>query len=253
MSCDCYVGAVKVEYAVSPSVSAVPCAYQTDNTGYYDISGTHVPSGSGHNDRVFAKRKTTRYFTNGSYWVELDASTNISINSGASCPTEVSTTNFVPGFNYGSSTGPNRDEFSNPVLGSDLRTYAETNAAYGSWLPRLSNAVVFAQPSSDAVDFQLTNTTFDYGNTDYTIGMGPDTVSYASVKKIKFRFSLAGPKLPVKVKYDLYNTTDSVNVSTDNEFTLNDSNPSEEVELPLTSNKAIRIKNVRFFFCPFHL
>ena len=253
MSCECYVGALKVEYAVSPAVSAVACAYQTDNAGYYDISGTYVPSGSGHNDRVFAKRKTTHYGTNGSYWVQLDASTNISINSGASCPTEVPTTNYDPGFDYGSSTGPSRDEFSDPVLGSDLRTYAETNAAYGSWLPRLSQAVVNAQPASDAVDFQLTNTTFDYGNTDYLIGMGPDTVSYASVKKIKFRFSLAGPKLPVKIKYDLYNVTDSVAVSTDNVINLNSSNTSEEVELPLTSDKAIKIKNVRFFFCPFHL
>lgn len=253
MSCECYVGAVKVEYAVSPTVTAVPCAYQTDNVGYYDISGTYVPSGSGHDDRVFAKRKTTRYFANGSYWVELDASTNISINSGASCPTEVSKTNYDPLFSYGSSTGPSRDEFSNPVLGSDLLSHADTNASYGSWLPRLSQAVVYAQPASDAVDFQLTNTTFDTGNTEYSINAGPDTVSSASVKKIKFRFSLAGPQLPVKIKYDLYNVTDSVAVSTDNVINLNSSNTSEEVELPLTSDKAIKIKNIRFFFCPFHL
>lgn len=253
MSCECYVGAVKVEYAVSPLVTAVACAYQTDNAGYYDISGTYVPSGSGHNDRVFAKRKTTHYGTKGSYWVQLAASTNISINSGASCPTEDSTTNYVSGFDYGSSTGPSRDEFSNPVLGSDLRTYAETNAAYGSWLPRLSQAVVNAQPASDAVDSQLTNTTFDYGNTEYSINAGPDTVSYASVKKIKFRFSLAGPQLPVKIKYDLYNVTNNTTVSTNNVINLNAGNPSEEVELPLTSNKAIRIQNVRFWFCPFHV
>lgn len=253
MSCQCYVGAVKVEYAVSPSVSAVPCAYQTDNAGYYDISGTFVPSGSGHDDRVFATRKTTHYFTNGSYWVQLDASTNISINSGASCPTEVETTNYDPLFNYGSSTGPSRDEFSNPVTGSDLLSYAAANASYGSWTPRLTTADIFAQPASNAVDYQATNTTFDYGTTDYTIGQGPDTVSYASVKKIKFRFSLAGPQLPVKIKYDLYNVTDSAAVSTDNTFTLDDANTSEEVELPLTSNKAIRIQNIRFFFCPFHV
>lgn len=253
MSCECYVGAVKVEYAVSPSVSAVPCAYQTDNAGYYDISGTYVPPGSGHNDRVFGTRKTTQYFTNGSYWVQLQAGTDISINSGASCPAETSTTNYNPAFDYGSSTGPSRDEFSDPVSGSDLRSYAEANASYGAWSPRLSSAVVFAQPASDAVDFQLTNTTFDYGTTEYAIGMGPDTVSYATVKKIKFRFSLAGPQLPVKVKYDFYNVTDSAYDSYDNEFTLDSGNTSQEVELPLTADKAIRIQNVRFFFCPFHL
>lgn len=253
MSCKCYVGAVKVEYAVSPSVSAVPCAYQTDNAGYYDISGTFVPSGSGHDDRVFGTRKTTHYFDNGNYWVQLARGTGISIDSGASCSEEVETTNYDPMFDYGASTGPSRDEFSDPVLGSDLLSYAATNASYGAWNPRLITADVFAQPASEVVDFQATNTTFDYGNTDNTIGQGPDTVSYASVRKIKFRFSLAGPQLPVKVKYDLYNVTDSVAVSTDNVFTLNAGNPSQEVELPLTLNKAIRIQNIRFFFCPFHL
>lgn len=253
MSCECYVGAVKVEYAVSPTVTAVACAYQTDNAGYYDISGTYVPPGSGHSDRVFGTLKTTSYNTNGNYYVQLAAGTDISINSGASCPTEVETTDYDPGFNYGTSTGPSRNEYSNPVLGSDLRSYAESNASYGAWSPRLSSAVVFAQPASRAVDFQLTNTTFDYGTTEYSIGMGPDTVSYASVKKIKFRFSLAGPQLPVKVKYDFYNVTDSVAVSSDNEFTLNNSNPSQEVELPLTSDKAIRIQNIRLFFYPFHI
>lgn len=253
MSCECYVGGVKVEYAVSPSVSAVPCAYQTDNTGYYDISGTYVSPGSGHSDRVFAKRKTTQYGTNGSYWVELDASTNISINSGVSCPTEVSNTNYDPLFDYGTSTGPSRDEFSDPVSDTDLLTYAEANASYGAWNPRLSMAEVFAHPASNAVDFQSTNTTFDYGATEYSIGMGPDTVTSATVTKIKFRFSLAGPMLPVKVKYDFYNLTDNSPHSTDNEITLDDSNPSEEVELPLTTDKAIRIQNIRFWFCPFHV
>ena len=253
MSCECYVGAVKVEYAVSPLVTAVACAYQTDNAGYYDISGTYVPPGSGHSDRVFGTLKTTSYNTNGNYYVQLAAGTDISINSGASCPTEVETTDYDPGFNYGASTGPSRNEYSNPVYGTDLVSYAAANATYGSWQPRLIAAEVFAQPASNAVDYQAANTIFDYGSTEYAIYSGPDTISYASVKKIKFRFSLAGPELPVKVKYDFYNVTDSVAVSSDNVINLNTGNPSEEVELPLTASKAIRIQNVRCFFCPFHL
>lgn len=258
MSCACYAGAVKVEYAVSSTVTAVPCAYHTDNAGYYKPDGTYVPAGSGHDDRVFGKRTTTHYGTLGSYWVSSNLSTDISINGGVSCPTEVTDTNFVPGFNYGTDlTPPSRDEFENPVLGSDLLSYAESHASYGSWLPRLSaypgTGVSLYQPASDVVDAQDTNTNFDLGNNEYAINDGPDTIANATVKKIKFRFSLAGPKLPVKVKYDFYNTTDSVAVSTDNELTLDDSNTSEEVELPLTANKHIRIQNIRFFFCPFHL
>lgn len=254
MSCECYVGAVKVEYAVSSTVTAVPCAYHSDNAGYYDISGTYVPPGSGHDDRVFGKRKTTHYGTNGNYWVSSDLGTGISTDFGVSCAAEIPDTNYDDNIDYGTDlTPPSRDEFENPVFGSNLLSHAKAQASYGSWQPRLTTAEVYAQPASHAVDFQSANTIFDYGSTEYSILDGPDTISSATVKKIKFRFSLAGPKLPVKVKYDLYSTTDSVNVSSDNEFTLNNSNPSREVELPLTSDKAISIQNIRLFFYPFHI
>lgn len=258
MSCQCYVGAIAVEYAESGTVSASPCSFHSDNEGYYDISGTYVPPGSGHNDRVFGKRKTTHYGTNGNYWTSSDLGTSISIDSGLSCPAEITDTNYDPSFDYGVSLSPaSRDEFFNPVLASDILSYALAHVTYGDWQPRLTlsptGGAVFYQPALDVVGAQEANTNYDYGNTDYSILNGPNTVTSASVKKIKFRFSLAGPKLPVKVKYDLYNATDSVDVSTDNEFTLDDGTPEQEVELPLTSDKEIRIQNIRFWFDPFHL
>lgn len=255
MSCPCYRGLIKLEQASSGTVTAAPCSYHNDNEGYYKTDLTHVAAGSGHDDRVYGKRTTTYRFANGTYWQSSDLSTDISIDSGASCPSEVTDTNYDAGFDYGAALDPpTTDVFENEVLGSALLSYANAHADYGGWSPlATANATLSYLSAEDVVTAQQVDATLELGDTQDSINAGPSTVASATVAKYKFRASLAGPELPVKVVYDFWNDTDSAAHSTDNEFTLNDSNTSQQIEIPLVADKEIRLKNVRLFFCPFHL
>lgn len=252
MSCECYLGAVAVEYARA-SLSAFPCTIFNNNEGYYNDGGTYVPPGSGDTDRVFGKRTRTFHGTGGTYWESRDYSTSIS--TGESCPDVVDDTNFDPGFNYGSPLDPQyTDVFENAVTGDDLLNYAVSNAIYDSWLPVLYDAIQYFSGALSVASAQDAGNIYDTGNTRKALGYNASGVPYlAEVVKYKVRFALAGPKLPVKVLYDVYNVTDSAAVSSDNVVNLNAGNPSEEVELPLVSGKETRMTNVRFFCDPFHV
>ena len=259
MSCPCDISAIKMEWASSGPVQAVACSGFTDNNGYDGPTG-YVPAGSGHSDRLFGKQITTYHFTLGTYWESADYSTDIFLSDGlTSCPTVVNDTNYDPAFNYGTATAPYGSHttltFENPILNSDLMDYALAHSPYGSYaVYDLSNPVTFYDGGEPIVTAQDAQTAFELGNTVKRTDLSGGYVLEASfVTKYQFRASLAGAKMPVKVKYDFWNVTDSAAHSTDNEFTLNDDTPEQEIEIPLVEDKEIRLKNVRFFFCPFHL
>lgn len=252
MSCQCYLGAVAMEYARA-SLSAFPCTFFNNNEGYYDDGGTYVPPGSGDTDRVFGKRTRTFHGTDGTYWESWDYGTSISTGSG--CPDVVYDTNYDAGVGYGAPLSPQyTDVFENPVLGTELLDYAVANAVYDSWLPVLYDAIQYFSGALSVSYAQDGDSGYDTGNTRKALGYNASGVPYlAEVVKYKVRFGLAGPELPVKVLYDLYNVTDSAAVSSDNAIDLNAGNPSQEVELPLVSGKETRMTNVRFFCDPFHV
>lgn len=85
---------------------------------------------------------------------------------------------------------------------------------------------------------------------------------YVFVERSKMRFSLKGPRLPVRIVYDIMKTLNGEDPEVhlaDQEFTLRTSVLEEkEVEIPLiesTDPSLIQtyMDHVRAFFCPYHL
>lgn len=137
------------------------------------------------------------------------------------------------------------------------RAYALANLEYGSWEVETSpggyyNALQVAEATianTGRIEPQSENVFFD------------DVFSSTFVRKVKLRFSLHPPNLPVKVVYDIVKTTGVGAQEThlsDQEFTLDDGNPEQIVEVPLIESTNpddvyTWIGNIRLFFCPYHV
>lgn len=137
------------------------------------------------------------------------------------------------------------------------RAWALANVVYGSWELLTSpggyyNALQVAEATianTDRIEPSAYNTYFASFGT------------FTAVRKVKLRFSLHPPNLPVKVVYDIVKTIGTGAQEThlaDQEFTLDDSNPEQEVEVPLIESDdpdqvSTWVGNLRLFFCPYHV
>lgn len=260
MSCECYVASIQWEVA-GVEVAAETCAPWSDNVGYYadpmaDPTG-YIEPGAGNGDRLFGKKIVTHHYEDGTWWESFDYGTLVRIiGVDDDCPVVIEDTDYDPEFEYGSVIYPNgsptSDEFESPVLGSDIRDYAVAHAPYGEWAP-YGSSLIYDYAGYEVALAAQAGVDVAVGNTINRLEYGAYNVSGVTVTKKKVRASIARAGLPVRVVYDLWNETDEVAHATDQSFTLNEILPSQEIEIPLVEEKEISFKNVRLFFCPWHV
>lgn len=137
------------------------------------------------------------------------------------------------------------------------RAWALANISYGSWEDLdYPGGYYNALQVAEATIANTSRIETSAYNIYYTTS-GTFTV----VRKVKFRFSLQPPNLPVRVVYDIVKVTGTGSQEThlaDEEFTLDDGNPEQTVEVPLIESANPNdvytwIGNIRLFFCPYHL
>jgi hypothetical protein len=137
------------------------------------------------------------------------------------------------------------------------RAWALANVSYGSW-------ELLTIPGGYYNALQVAEATI--ANTDrfdppaynvYFASFG----TFTAVQKVKLRFSLHPPNLPVRVVYDIVKTTGAGAQETqlaDQEFTLDDANSEQVVEVLLVESTDpdqvyTWLGNLRLFFCPYHV
>lgn len=262
MSCECLVGTLLVEARCtktgygSGNGNAMSCAPQDD--------GGHP---------TYANTKLTENYSGG-YERVIDYSTDLSADSGDSCPapTYTWTPTLPPGTDPGTLTS---SVWSEPVYLSDLRARARTELAwnewgtppdyslgatvsgtgyYAKWLTfKGGEAMASYQGANEGMSLVFTpGSATDQSNSAVT---GAQMI--ANVQRQQIRFTLGVPKLPIKLKWDIVNTGDLSVVSSD-EVTLDADSPEYVADVFAeensdTTQSSVKMYHLQILPCPYHL
>lgn len=263
MSCACLVATLLVEarrtvaggYGTGNG-AAISCTPQDD--------GTHP---------TYANSKLTEEYSGG-YTRVIDYSTDLSGDSGTSCPapTNTWTPSLPPGVDPGTKTS---SVWSERVNLSDLRVKARSELVWvdwgdppdfakgasssatgynAKWLTFQGDEAFFNYQSlNDATAlFTVPGSSFDFSNSNIT-----SSQMNATVQRQQVRFTLGPPKLPMKLTWDIVNTGDLSVVSSD-EVTLDESTTTHTVDVFAeehsdTAQSSVKMYNLHIFPCPYHV
>lgn len=281
MSCDCYLASLLIEYRGSKDGSASNQGGEiitSDSTSQNTKEVATFSNGS---------TRTTDYST--------DIKTGSATGSSTFPPVNVVWSG-VSGGTYVRSVWSNPVEMSevrSHARGACSYTTWGTPPPFGGWTadnPQPSDAMpdqyqwswlLVRQPEWDGVDLsgwaslidliaaQTTdNTVFSGGSAvdsaGLTDGVGPTGVdgipAYALgalCMKGQFRFTLGLPMIPIKLKWDIVDSTTGTTISSD-DVTLDSGSPTHDVDLTAgtpsgNDDKSVRMANLHIFACPYHL
>lgn len=262
MSCNCFVATLLME---------ARCTRTGYGAGNGNAMSCSPQDDGGH--PTYANTKLTENYSGG-YERVIDYSTDISADSGGSCPapTYTWTPPLPPGTDPGTLTS---SVWSAPVYLSDVRSRARSELVWNDWgtAPDFAQGAYVSgtgyyakwqtwQGAEAMVNFR---STYDVMALMFMPGSAIDLSNSAvggaqmnaTVQRQQVRFTLGVPGLPMKLTWDIVNTGDLSVVSSD-EVLLDAGTPEHVVDIFAaepsdTTQSSVKMYNLHIFPCPYHL